>query len=330
LPPAELIAEWDTIEVRLAQATHLAQLGLDDDAPESQPESQIPNPESHPESLPTYHIRCQPAVELHGRLADWVAEIRKLRQDGETTLFVAATAGRAERTIELLKEYEIFAVAIERADEARYAAVLVVLGNLSRGFRPRPACRSRRGRRVRRKNARAGRRRSAKGLSLRSPRSGRRPRRSHRPRHRHVRGPKQIGVGDSVQEFLELATRARTPIVPVERLDLVRSIRRGAPRRSPRRRAVGAREIRSRGHARHGRGARRMLRAEPCRVTPSAPTPTGSRSSRTPSIRAHARSEDAIADIKRARWNRNAHGPAVVRRRRLERPKWRCAERSKP
>src|SRR5207244_11916553 len=88
-----------------------------------------------PESLPAYHIRCQPSVELHGRLADWVAQVRKLREDGETTLFVAATPGRAERTIELLKEYEIFAVAIERADEARYAAVVVVLGRLSAGFR---------------------------------------------------------------------------------------------------------------------------------------------------------------------------------------------------
>ena len=66
---------------------------------------------------------------------DWVAEIRRLRDDGETTLFVAATPGRAERTIELLKEYDVFAVPVERADDARYAAVLVAIGNLSRGFR---------------------------------------------------------------------------------------------------------------------------------------------------------------------------------------------------
>src|SRR5207237_5973095 len=99
-------------------ATHLAQLGLDDAT-----------------SLPSSRIRCQPAVEMHGRVADWVGEIRRLRDAGETTLFIAATPGRAERTIELLKEYEVFAVPVERAEDARYAAVLVVLGNLSRGFR---------------------------------------------------------------------------------------------------------------------------------------------------------------------------------------------------
>jgi NAD(P)-dependent dehydrogenase (short-subunit alcohol dehydrogenase family) len=64
-----------------------------------------------------------------------VAEIRRLRDDGETVLFVAATAGRAERTIELLKEYDVFAVPVERAEDARYAAVLVAVGGLSRGFR---------------------------------------------------------------------------------------------------------------------------------------------------------------------------------------------------
>ena len=44
-------------------------------------------------------------------------------------------AGRAERTIELLKEYDVFAVPVDRAEDARYAAVLVAIGSLSRGFR---------------------------------------------------------------------------------------------------------------------------------------------------------------------------------------------------
>jgi len=62
---------------------------------------------------------------MHGRVADWVAEIRRLRGESEATLFVAATPGRAERTIELLKEYDLLAVPVERAEDARYAAVLV-------------------------------------------------------------------------------------------------------------------------------------------------------------------------------------------------------------
>jgi transcription-repair coupling factor (superfamily II helicase) len=111
-PPAELFVEWEEIDAHLATATTLSQLGLGDAA----------------------HIRCQPTVELKGRVADWVAEIRRLRDQGETTLFVAATPGRAERTIELLKEYEIFAIPVERAEDARYATVLVAIGCLSRGF----------------------------------------------------------------------------------------------------------------------------------------------------------------------------------------------------
>ena len=80
-------------------------------------------------------VRCQPTVEFRGRVGDWVADIRRLRDEGETTLFVAATPGRAERTIELLKEYDVFAAPVERAEDARYAAVLVAVGGLSRGFR---------------------------------------------------------------------------------------------------------------------------------------------------------------------------------------------------
>src|SRR5439155_555704 len=114
--PSSLFAAWDLFEARLAHATHLSQLGLDDDAPDSA-ESRIP----HPDSLPHRPVRSQPAVELKGRVVDWVAEIRRLRDAGETMLFVAATPGRAERTIELLKEYDVFAVPVERADDARYA-----------------------------------------------------------------------------------------------------------------------------------------------------------------------------------------------------------------
>ena len=83
----------------------------------------------------TAHISCQPAIEFAGRLPEFVAEIRRGRQRGDTVVFVAHTQGRAERTIELLAEYEIFAVPIERAEDAHAASVLVAVGHLSRGFR---------------------------------------------------------------------------------------------------------------------------------------------------------------------------------------------------
>ena len=48
------------------------------------------------------------------------------------SLFVAGTPGRAERTIELLKEYDVFAIPVERAEDARYAAVLVASAPVAR------------------------------------------------------------------------------------------------------------------------------------------------------------------------------------------------------
>ena len=77
--------------------------------------------------------------------------------DGETVLFVAATPGRAERTIELLKEYDVLAVPVERADDARYAAVLVATGQLVARI-PAARCRPadlRRSGRLRRRSPRA-------------------------------------------------------------------------------------------------------------------------------------------------------------------------------
>ncbi|MDR1990391.1 MAG: transcription-repair coupling factor, partial [Acidobacteriaceae bacterium] len=158
---------------------------------------------------------------------DWVGDIRQQRDAGETVIFVAASHGRAERTIELLKEYDVFAVPVERADDARYASVLVVIGNLSRGFRLPDAAlqiyaetdifdEERRG---------AEKRRSASQAflsDLRDLKVG--------DFIVHVDhgigvfvGLKQLGVGTSdVQEFLELRYAGEDKLfVPVERLDLV-------------------------------------------------------------------------------------------------------------
>jgi transcription-repair coupling factor (superfamily II helicase) len=86
-------------------------------------------------AAPAVHIACQPALEFGGRIADWAAEIRRGRERGDTIVFVAHSAGRAERTIELLADYDVFAVPIERAEDAHRTPVLVGTGHLSRGFR---------------------------------------------------------------------------------------------------------------------------------------------------------------------------------------------------
>ena len=203
--PAEIFVDWDTVASRFSQATTLAILGLDDSSRD---------------------IRSQPAMELKGRVADWVAEIRRLRDEGESVLFVAATPGRAERTIELLKEYDVFAVPVERAEDARYAAVLVAVGALSRGFRlPDAGLQVYAEADVFEEERRAPERRRAATKAflsdLRDLKVG--------DFVVHVDngigmfvGLKQIGIGDSMQEFLELRYAGEDKLfVPVERLDLV-------------------------------------------------------------------------------------------------------------
>ncbi|HEX3646042.1 MAG TPA: CarD family transcriptional regulator, partial [Vicinamibacterales bacterium] len=203
--PDELLADWETVRSRLAQGTQLSILGIDAGARE---------------------IRSQPAVELKGRVADWVAEIRRLRDDGESVLFVAATPGRAERSIEVLKEYDVFAVPVERAEDAHYAAVLVAVGALSRGFRlPDAGLQIYAEADVFEEERRAPeRRRSATKAflsDLRDLKVGDYVVHIDNGIGMFV-GLKQIGVGDTMQEFLELRYAGEDKLfVPVERLDLV-------------------------------------------------------------------------------------------------------------
>jgi transcription-repair coupling factor (superfamily II helicase) len=218
LTPSQLVADWAAVKARLDQATQLVALGLDDSAGPV---------EIHPDARAAVHIKCQPAVAMHGRLADWVGEIRRLRDEGEAVVFVAETPGRAERTIELLKEYDVFAVPVDRAEDAQYASVLVAIGRLSRGFRlPAAGLFLHAEADVFEEERRAPERRrstTAAFLSdLRDLKAG--------DLVVHVdhgigmfAGLKQIGVAsDSVQEFLELRYAGDDKLfVPVERLDLV-------------------------------------------------------------------------------------------------------------
>jgi transcription-repair coupling factor (superfamily II helicase) len=119
-PPPDLIVAWDEVRKWLDGATLLETLEIAGD-PESAPDSR--------------HVSCQPAMEFNGRVQDWAAEIRRGRERGDTILFIANSTGRAERTIEVLADYDIFAVPIEKAEDAHRTAVLVGTGFLSRGFR---------------------------------------------------------------------------------------------------------------------------------------------------------------------------------------------------
>jgi transcription-repair coupling factor (superfamily II helicase) len=118
--PTDLMLAWDDVLPWLEGATALESLAIDvvDERPGA-----------------TRHIATQPALEFAGRIPEWVAEIRRGREQGDTIVFVAHSQGRAERTIELLRDYDIFAAPIEQAEDVRTASVLVGIGHLSRGFR---------------------------------------------------------------------------------------------------------------------------------------------------------------------------------------------------
>ena len=73
-------------------------------------------------------------MEFHSRIADWVADIRRARERGATVIVVTDSAGRAERTVEILHDYDIVAIPVERSEDAHSAAVLVARGSLSKGF----------------------------------------------------------------------------------------------------------------------------------------------------------------------------------------------------
>lgn len=116
-PPYETIAwPWDGLLSALAAGRHLSQLSLElGDGP-------------------TDHVACQPMMAFHGRIADWIDELRQARDRGEQTLFIAATAGRADRAIDLLSEYGLRARRLDEDEGPLNASVLVTAGELSRGF----------------------------------------------------------------------------------------------------------------------------------------------------------------------------------------------------
>jgi transcription-repair coupling factor (superfamily II helicase) len=115
-PPDQAYVAWDDLDTRIGPAPRLEELALD-------------------ETVAVRQVRCQPAMEFRGRVNDWITEVRQAREHGDTILFIADSHGRAERTIEILKEYEIVAIPVERAEDVHAAAVLVAVGSLSRGFR---------------------------------------------------------------------------------------------------------------------------------------------------------------------------------------------------
>jgi transcription-repair coupling factor (superfamily II helicase) len=116
LPYDGVAATWTDIERWLTSGRRISQLAVEQD------------------TLPTTHVSTVPALAYHGRVGDWVNELRAARARGDAVVFVAAVSGRAERIIELLGDYDIRARAVTDDDDLSSAAVLVGLGRLSRGL----------------------------------------------------------------------------------------------------------------------------------------------------------------------------------------------------
>jgi transcription-repair coupling factor (superfamily II helicase) len=209
--PEEFSIGWDAIAPRLANATRLDQLAI----------------EGSGDGL---NIACQPAVEFRGRIQEWIAEVRRMRERGDTVLFVALAEGRAERTVELLAEYDLRGVLLDRTDELINAAIFVTVGQLSKGFRLPTAqlqiiAETDVFEEERAKVERRGDRHRSIAKTflsdLRDLKVGDFVVHVDHGIGEFV-GLKQIGVSDSTQEFMELRYAGDDKLfVPVERLDLV-------------------------------------------------------------------------------------------------------------
>jgi transcription-repair coupling factor (superfamily II helicase) len=213
--PDELLIPWADISARLANAIRLDQLAIGEPM--------------GPGNL-TLDIPCQPAVEFRGRIQEWIAEVKRMRERGDTVLFVAGTEGRAERTAELLTEYGLRGILIDRTDELLNVAVHIAVGQLSKGFRlpgaalqviAEPDVFEEERTKVERKG---DRHRSIAKTFLSDLRDLKVEDLVVHVDHGIGRfmGLRQIGVGDSMQEFMELRYFGEDKLfVPVERLDLV-------------------------------------------------------------------------------------------------------------
>jgi transcription-repair coupling factor (superfamily II helicase) len=185
----------------------------------------------------TVHVAYQPSPEFKGRIPGWVADIREALARQDTVLFVAGTRGRAERAVELLRDYEVRATWVASGQEQGAAgAVLVVDGHLSRGFRlPEANLLVHAAGDVfeedRRRVQQRGSQRSATAVFLSDLRDLKVGDLIVHVDHGigQFVGLKQIAVGEDIKEFLELRYHGEDKLfVPVERLDLIQKYSGGA------------------------------------------------------------------------------------------------------
>jgi transcription-repair coupling factor (superfamily II helicase) len=238
-PPAALLLTADELQAELANATIVEELQIGDQG------SGIAD---------QLALSSQPTAVFHGRIPDWVTDVKNAQTNGDYVVFVADSHGRAERAVELLKDYDVRAVMASDAGDVVAGAVMVAEGWLSKGFRLRPSGPSaiaeatadkpaRSGALViyaetdvfdeERRKTGAGKKRSVSAAFLSDLRDLKVGDLIVHVDHGigQFVGLKQISIGggDVVQEFLELRYHGDAKLfVPVERLDLIQKYTGGS------------------------------------------------------------------------------------------------------
>jgi transcription-repair coupling factor (superfamily II helicase) len=232
-PPAALMLTPEELQGELATAVIVEELSIE------------PGTGSREPGTGTLEISTQPTAIFHGRIPDWIADIRSAQSHGDHVVFVAGSHGRAERTVELLTDYQLRAVLAADAGDYVGGAVLVAEGWLSNGFRLRTSgpqdlktsalllyAETDVFDEERRKTG-PGKKRSVSAAFLSDLRDLKVGDLIVHVDHGigQFVGLKQISVagGDVVQEFLELRYHGDAKLfVPVERLDLIQKYTGGS------------------------------------------------------------------------------------------------------
>ena len=221
--PNTLLLSWEELQSELAHATIVEELEIGGAAG----------------AAGVLAVSVQPTATFHGRVPEWVADVKAAQANGDYVVFVAGSHGRAERTVELLTDYDVRSVMASDAGDVVRGAVLVAEGWLSKGFRLRlsdPALVIYAETDVfdeERRKTGAGKRRSVSAAFLSDLRDLKVGDLIVHVDHGigQFVGLKQISVagGDVVQEFLELRYYADAKLfVPVERLDLIQKYTGGS------------------------------------------------------------------------------------------------------
>jgi len=233
LQPTDLLMTENEVIAELATAVRVEELVIEEGA-----ESRKPKAES-------LQLSIQPTAVFHGRVPDWVNDVKAAQANSDHVIFVAGSHGRAERTVELLKDYDVRAVMASDAGDVIRGAVMVAEGWLSKGFRLRPTGQQANGPTAllvyaetdvfdeERRKTGAGKKRSASAAFLSDLRDLKVNDLIVHVDHGigQFVGLKQISIagGDIVQEFLELRYHGDAKLfVPVERLDLIQKYTGGS------------------------------------------------------------------------------------------------------